>query len=185
MSAAAIRPATQRDLAQVVGVELEAGQLFHAVGMSEVAGHEPAEADFRTAIEAERLWVAQLDEEVVGFIMAEVLDGNAHVAQVSVAPRHGRNGIGRSLVVLVEAWGRHAGSPATTLTTFRDVPWNGPYYARLGYREMEPGAIGPELAAAMEHEAAIPGIDATRRCAMVKANTGPRPPRAGGVPAHG
>jgi predicted N-acetyltransferase YhbS len=102
--------------------------------------------------------------------VAEVLDGNAHVAQVSVAPRHGRQGIGRALVRHVEEWGQAAGRPATTLTTFRDVSWNGPYYARLGYTELPAAAIGPELAATMAREASMPGIDAEDRCAMVRPN---------------
>jgi hypothetical protein len=101
-------------------------------------------------------------------VTAEVLDGNAHVAQVSVPPAHGRRGFGRRLVAQVEAWGRAAGLPATTLTTFRDVPFNGPYYTRLGFREMAVGEIGPELAGTMAHEAALPGIDGARRCAMVR-----------------
>jgi hypothetical protein len=42
------------------------------------------------------------------------------------------------------------------------VPWNAPYYARLGFEVVEPGAYGPELAALVREEAArIPG-DAPR-----------------------
>ena len=73
----------------------------------------------------------------------------------------------------VEAWGRRTGRPATTLTTFRDVPWNGPYYARLGYRELDATQVGPELAAQMAREATIPGLDASRRCAMLKLSGAP------------
>jgi GNAT superfamily N-acetyltransferase len=132
-------------------------------------------AELRAPYDAGRIWVAQDGDVVVGYVMAEVLDGNAHVAQVSVDPAWSRRGTGRRLVAVVEDWGRAAGLPATTLTTFRDVPFNGPYYARLGYRELAPEEIGPELAATMAREAALPGIDADRRCAMRKDSASRRP----------
>jgi ribosomal protein S18 acetylase RimI-like enzyme len=169
MHASSIRPATEADLLRLVEVEVEAGQLFRTVGMTEVAGDVPEISGLRESLEAGRLWVTQVGPEVAGYVAAEVLDGNAHVAQVSVSPDHAGRGLGRALIEHVEAWGRAAGRPATTLTTFRDVPWNGPYYLRLGYRVLSDVAVGPELARTMAHEATMPGIDAELRCAMVKA----------------
>jgi GNAT superfamily N-acetyltransferase len=165
-----IRPATEVDLERLVDVEVEAGRLFHAVAMSEVAEDVPRIADLREAVAAERVWVTCVGTEVAGYITAEMIDGNAHVAQVSVAPDHAGRGIGRVMIEFVEAWGRAAGCPATTLTTFRDVPWNGPYYRRLGYEVLPDDRIGPDLALTMEHEASLPGIEASRRCAMIKPN---------------
>lgn len=170
MDIPALRPATEADLERLVDVEGEAGQMFHAVGMSELAEDVPDRAELREAIAADRVWVTQIGAEVAGYVVADVLDGNAHVAQVSVAPEYAGRRIGRALVELVEAWGRAAGRPATTLTTFRDVPWNGPYYVRLGYHVLADGDIGPELARTMACEAAIPGVDASSRCAMIKPN---------------
>ncbi len=165
-----IRPATEIDLQRLVDVEVEAGQLFHTVGMSVVAEDVPQLADLREAVAAERVWAAGIGAEVAGYITAEVIDGNAHVAQVSVAPDHAGRGIGKAMIEFVEAWGRTAGCPATTLTTFRDVPWNAPYYLRLGYKVLPGNQIGPELARTMEHEASLPGIEASLRCAMIKPN---------------
>jgi GNAT superfamily N-acetyltransferase len=48
------------------------------------------------------------------------------VAEVSVAPAFARQGIGHQLIAHVEDWGRSNNRRATTLTTFRDVPWKGP-----------------------------------------------------------
>ena len=112
--------------------------------------------------------MTEVGSEVAGYVAAEVLDGNAHVAQVSVAPEYAGRALGRAMIELVEEWGRAAGRPATTLTTFRDVPWNGPYYLRLGYRVLPDEGVGPELAETMAYEASLPGIDASLRCAMVK-----------------
>jgi ribosomal protein S18 acetylase RimI-like enzyme len=165
-----IRPATERDLLRLVEVEVAAGQLFHAVGMSIVAEDMPDVADLRDAVEAQRVWVTVVGEEIAGYIAAERVDGKAHVAQVSVAPAHAGRRIGRDMIELVEEWGRTAGFPATTLTTFRDVPWNAPYYRRLGYEFLADDQVGPELARIMSHEAALPGIDPSLRCAMIKPN---------------
>lgn len=163
-----IRPAVGADLRRLVVVEVEAGQVFRTIGMAEVAEDRPRIADLRETAEAERLWVTQVGTEVAGYVSAEVLDGNAHVAQVSVAPDHAGRALGKAMIEHVEEWGRARGCPATTLTTFRDVPWNGPYYRRLGYRFLEEDGIGPELAQTMAHESSLPGIDASLRCAMIK-----------------
>ena len=92
----------------------------------------------------------------VAYVVSRVVDGCAHIEQVSVAPSHARRGLGAALIDHLAA---ETGAPALTLTTFRDVPWNAPYYQRLGFRVFEPG---PELAALVRREAArIPG-DAPR-----------------------
>ena len=97
----------------------------------------------------------------VAYLTASTVDGCAHIDQVSVHPAHAGKRLGAALVDHVAAT---SGAPALTLTTFRDVPWNAPYYERLGFRVFEPG---PELAALMRREAGtIPG-DAPR-VAMVR-----------------
>jgi GNAT superfamily N-acetyltransferase len=165
-----IRPGTETDLRRLVVVEVEAGQMFRTVGMAKVAEDVPQVPDLREAVAAERLWVTEVGSHVAGYIAAEVLDGNAHVAQVSVAPDYAGRSLGRAMIEFVEEWGRSAGRPATTLTTFRDVPWNGPYYLRLGYRLLPEQHVGPELVRTMAHEASLPGIDPSLRCAMIKTN---------------
>ena len=86
----------------------------------------------------------------------------AHVEQVSVATAHAGQGLGALLIDHLGALARADGRPALTLTTFRDVPWNAPYYRRLGFVPVDPADQGPELAALVAREAArIPG-DAPR-----------------------
>jgi ribosomal protein S18 acetylase RimI-like enzyme len=165
-----IRPAAEVDLPRLVEVEIEAGQVFRTVGMPEVADSVPDISQLREAAAAERAWVTEVGTELAGFITAELMDGNAHVAQVSVAPDYAGLRIGKAMIELVEAWGRSAGTPATTLTTFRSVPWNAPYYARLGYTVLADDEMGPELLRAVAYEASLPGLDASLRCAMIKPN---------------
>jgi ribosomal protein S18 acetylase RimI-like enzyme len=80
--------------------------------MDEVAADVPQVSDLREFVEAGRIWVAEVGAEIAGYISAEVLDGNAHVAQVSVAPDHAGRAIGRALI---EPWrtgdGPQAGPP--------------------------------------------------------------------------
>lgn len=52
-----------------------------------------------------------------------------------------------------------------TLTTFRDVPWNAPFYARAGFRELAAAELSPELAELVREEAAR-GLDPERRVVM-------------------
>jgi len=44
-------------------------------------------------------------------------------------------GVGRRLIGHVIAWARAEGFVSLSLTTFRNVPWNGPFYASLGFVE--------------------------------------------------
>jgi hypothetical protein len=60
---------------------------------------------------------------------------------------------------------RAGGLPALTLTTFADVPWNGPYYERCGFRVLAGDEITPGLRAIREHENAL-GLDRWPRVCM-------------------
>lgn len=73
---------------------------------------------------------------VAGFAHVIHLDGYAHLDQVSVLPERMRGGLGTALVraAMVEA-GRQ-GFAQLSLCTYRDVPWNGPFYAGLGFVEV-------------------------------------------------
>jgi GNAT superfamily N-acetyltransferase len=105
-------------------------------------------------------------DPAVGFACVEVVDGAAHIWQLSVHPRAARQGRGRALVNAVCDWASVNGLPAVTLTTFRDVAWNGPFYAKLGFRQLED--LSPGLAAMREHERAIGDDDFGARIAMRK-----------------
>jgi len=43
--------------------------------------------------------------------------------------------------------------PALTLTTFAQVPWNAPYYARCGFRILGDAEVTPGLRAIRRQEA--------------------------------
>jgi predicted N-acetyltransferase YhbS len=96
------------------------------------------------------------------------VDGHLHVEQVSVDPAYARRGVGRALI------GRLPGE--LTLTTFAEVPWNAPYYARLGFTVLPGEALTPALRAIRAREAAH-GLDRWPRVCMTRPATWKAPDR--------
>lgn len=94
-----------------------------------------------------RLWVA-IDAEgaPVGFALVLELGLFAHLDEMDVLPEHGRKGVGSALLEAVCEWGFTRGFSAVTLSTFRDVPWNAPFYSRRGFAVVDPLEQPPELA---------------------------------------
>ena len=115
---------------------------------------------------AGRAWVTVDNDDVpVAYLLSAVLDDCAHIEQVSVTRSRARRGVGAALIEHLATIARGEGRPALTLTTFRDVPWNAPYYQRLGFTIVEPPDQGPELAVVVARETrSIP--EAAPRVAM-------------------
>ena len=113
-----------------------------------------------------RAWVSVGDDDVpLGYALALVVDGLGHLEQLSVRPSAGRQGRGRALIDEVVAWARGWGAPALTLSTFREVPWNAPYYARQGFRPMDDHELTPGLRELRAAEEAA-GLDVAVRVVM-------------------
>jgi GNAT superfamily N-acetyltransferase len=124
------------------------------------------EETFLDAQTSGRLWVALADDAPVGFALVEMLGAHtAHLDEMDVDPHHGRRGLGTALVRAVCEWAARAGYREVTLTTFRAVSWNMPFYARLGFEEIPTAELSPELAAVVRDETAR-GLDPHTRVAM-------------------
>jgi GNAT superfamily N-acetyltransferase len=104
----------------------------------------------------------------VGFIWLTLICAHAHIEQVSVVREHGRQGIGRALVEAACAWSRDAGHPCITLCTFRDVPWNGPFYRSAGFDELDEREWCDELHAVRDAERANGLDDLGARVVMIR-----------------
>ncbi|WP_375550863.1 GNAT family N-acetyltransferase [Rhodophyticola porphyridii] len=131
-----IRPAVPDDAPNVAEVERSAAQLFSKIpSLWWLAQHCASAEEWASYLaRSDSSLVAQNHNDgVVGFLGASVIDRHLHIDELSV--RHGmqRRGIGRQLVDQCLEQARSSGMVAITLTTYRDVPWNAPWYLRLGF----------------------------------------------------
>jgi GNAT superfamily N-acetyltransferase len=155
------------DLATLVGIEAAAGAAFRDLGMDAVADDDPGSVeDLAPYAEAGRAFVAvDTEDRPVGYLLVDALDGAAHIEQVSVHPDHARRRIGCALIEHAAWWARSRRLGALTLTTYLEVPWNGPYYERLGFSYLAAEEETPGLRAIRIREQAR-GLDAWPRACM-------------------
>jgi GNAT superfamily N-acetyltransferase len=167
----ALRLAEERDLACLADVELTAGRaLFPTVGLvGPFLDRTKDPEELRRGREERRLWVVAVadggSDRAVGFALAVILDGVPHLDELSVHPEHGRRGLGAALVSAVIEWADRFGDAGLTLSTFRDVPWNAPFYERLGFRVVAEPDLSPALRDLVAHEARA-GLPMDRRVVM-------------------
>jgi predicted N-acetyltransferase YhbS len=131
----AIRPARAKEFSLLPEIERKASRRFAASRFSQVADEEPSSVEFIEAVARAGLVVVAADATApVGFALAGFLDRAVHLYELSVLEDHGRRGLGRNLIDEVCRFAAGAGLSAATLVTFRDIPWNGPFYQRTGFR---------------------------------------------------
>jgi GNAT superfamily N-acetyltransferase len=148
-------------------IERLAGAAFRDLGMASIADDEPPSIQTLTGYVADgRAWVATSpDGLVIGYLLLDVIDGCGHIEQVSIDPSYRGRGVGRSLIDHAVSWSAGHGLTGLTLTTFADVPWNAPYYGRLGFRRLTDDELTPGLVAVRRHEREL-GLDRWPRVAM-------------------
>jgi ribosomal protein S18 acetylase RimI-like enzyme len=162
-----IRAAVVEELPLLQDIERAAGQCFHGIGMSEIADDDPLPLEELARYQRAGLaWVAADEaDRPVAYLIADLVDGNLHIEQVSVHPASARRRLGRSLLDHLAARAVTDGKPALTLTTFAHVPWNAPYYARCGFQRLDQSALTPGLREICRREAAH-GLDRWPRVCM-------------------
>jgi GNAT superfamily N-acetyltransferase len=164
----ALGRARAHEIAALPQIEVAAASVFPPEDIApELLEEPPPTSMFEVADAAGLLWVARaLDPETpVGFALVRMLDGAPHLHEIDVLPDHARRGVGRALVDTVVKWSRASGFGAITLTTFRHLAWNAPFYARIGFHEIPAAEVGPELRAAIAREGAA-GLEPEKRLAM-------------------
>jgi GNAT superfamily N-acetyltransferase len=136
----------------VVAVEAASDRLLEPLGIWPLP---PSTPEAKSAEEARTLITLVAGRPPVGFARLELVDGHTHVGQLSVLPEYGRLGIGASLMEASCRWAAERGDCIITLTTFVDVPFNAPWYRRLGFEELpEPHEAELSRAVADERELA-------------------------------
>ncbi|WP_304455753.1 GNAT family N-acetyltransferase [Nocardiopsis sp. YSL2] len=139
------------DEPDLVRVSLAADAVFAGAGV-ELPPDDP-----RTLLaHADRVLVATAsDGRPCGLAATVAIDGHPHLEQIAVDPAHGRRGVGSALLAAVRAEAAARGHGRITLTTFRDLPWNGPWYTARGFAPLPRPEWGPELVRLWEAEAGI------------------------------
>jgi ribosomal protein S18 acetylase RimI-like enzyme len=165
-----VRLARLDDLQVIRDIEGSAGKLFLESEFPFIAEDEPmsietlgehqSQGQLRVAVDS--------NDKPIGFVVTRIVDGLLHLHELSIHPSHGRKGVGKRLILTVCELAKEQGKSAVTLSTFRDVPWNAPYYQRLGFRILADAELSDGLRQVRIEEAEN-GLPVESRVCMRKA----------------
>ena len=169
MTGFSIRLARPEDAEAFHMVEEDAASLLREEPSLEGIPVPPSESatHYRKMIAKGHCLTALEGEDVVGFAAAGRIGRELHLGELSVRRASQGKGIGATLLRALAIDARNSGIRAITLNTYRDIPWNGPFYARHGFIEVENFEGRDHLAESLEAAAAL-GLPRERRCAMIK-----------------
>ncbi|WP_081255271.1 GNAT family N-acetyltransferase [Pseudomonas putida] len=164
-----VRFAVPEDARLLPPIESSAAQAFRVFkGLSWLADSPPIPVERHLElIKRSMCWVAiDADNRPQGFLSADLYGRDLHVHELSVRQTMQGQGIGRKLVQVVQEFVGLKGLRAVTLTTFRHVPWNAPFYSRLGFQIESEQQVDERLSTLLSEEYEH-GFPAGSRCAMV------------------
>jgi GNAT superfamily N-acetyltransferase len=158
--------ARPQDIHLLPAIELAAAALLKGHAPESVLSETINEKELREAQGQGRLWVVLTGDIPVGFAYAELHGPHeVHLKEIDVHPDHGRRGLGTRLVGAVCEWAAHGGYSEVTLTTFREVSWNMPFYAGLGFEVVPASGLSATLLSIVTDETRR-GLDPARRVVM-------------------
>lgn len=134
---ATLRPARLGDIPRMQEIEDDAGEIFDGLQLVEfddlavVSIGEHAES-----IEAGLSFIAEVDGRAAGFVMGVMYGADAYLHELDVERAHQKKRIGAMLVRAFNDAARAKGARVVYLSTFRDPPWNAPFYRSLGFSEV-------------------------------------------------
>ena len=145
------RAATVDDLAHLAIVEQRAANLFPAGRLPDRSA-VMRKNELQKCLQDEMLFVATAKHTVIGFAAGQIEQGFVWLLEMSVDPEHGRKGVGGKLLGQVLVAGVRRGCSDIVLTTFADLPWNAPFYARHGFMTLPEEQAPVFLQQALEQE---------------------------------
>jgi GNAT superfamily N-acetyltransferase len=155
-----VRSAHAEELPLLAQIERSAAVLFLDTPYAFLANDEPLSLEFvRQRFQVGQVWVAVDPQNiVVGFAITCELDDTIYLQEMDVAPKHGRRGLGSGLVETVCTWAQLQGYDAISLSTFRDLAWNTPFYSKLGFQILDESelSMGFQQIRQQEQEAGLP-----------------------------
>ncbi|NLS19127.1 GNAT family N-acetyltransferase [Rhizobium sp. P40RR-XXII] len=161
-----IRSARADELHLLAAIEIDAFGALHEAG---AVACEPTSLPLNVLEQSraeDLLFVAvDGDDRPFGFLAGIRKDGSVYIAEIDVVRRWQKQGVGRRLMEAVIAAARTQGAAGVTLTTDRQVAFNAPFYASMGFRILEGEERPAVLTQILENEVAH-GADRLRRVAM-------------------
>jgi N-acetylglutamate synthase-like GNAT family acetyltransferase len=160
-----IRQAEPHHIPLLNDIELAAVTLFPVGSLPEHILFERLPLNvLQAAKDKDMLWVAvDANDVLVGYLLLQVVNGFALLAQVDVHPNHGRQGLGTALIVRGIKQIQEMGFTDLYLTTFSHVKWNAPFYEKLGFNILKNREL-PDVISNILHAEQSRGL--TNRVAM-------------------
>ncbi|MFT9063403.1 MAG: GNAT family N-acetyltransferase [Acetobacter persici] len=163
-----VRLARYEDVVLLPEIERSAAQSFTSIpSLAWIADGPclPVETHM-ASLEAGTCWVAVTQQgRPVGFLTAERARDRLHILEISVEAEAQARGVGRALLAAARQAAQQGGFQRITLTTCREVPWNAPFYQKIGFEILEERVLEPDLRAALAEEEEC-GFPPGTRCAM-------------------
>lgn len=110
-------------------------------------------------------WLVLSEDQPIGFVVAQAQGQSLFITEISLHIAWQGQGLGRRLLTYVAEQARNKGYTALILTTFKDVPWNAPWYARMGFEILPETTLSAVLRQKRQEETAH-GFAYESRCAM-------------------
>ena len=166
-----IRLSELKDIPALTKVEKSAAKKFLDIpelawlANDDVMTHEM----HQKAILEKTSWTAQDEQslEIVGFLSGQEIASEFHLQEVSVCAEYQGRSIGKALVETALQHATLKGLISATLTTFVEVPWNAPFYKKLGFEIIEYNVLSVRLSNLLLAENSH-GLAGEKRCAMRK-----------------
>lgn len=166
-----IRSAQDDDYSCLLDIELDAAKAFK--DYPEYAGMcdelDPlTQGQYRPLSKDEgKIYVAEKSGKLIGFVLIDYIDGQPHLKEIDVLQAYAKQGIGTGLLKQAFKWAMDNRFKYMTLTTYRDLVFNGPFYKKHGFEIIQPCEKWPELKK-MRQQEIDNGWDIAPRVAMVK-----------------
>lgn len=162
-----ITPVRREDIPFLITVDKTASEMFASTGLindNALYDNVPSDA-FEAAIDADHAFAVRREDGLaVGFTLTSLRGNGLYLDQISVDPAHGQQGLGRALMIKILEDAEQRDLPCVTLSTFRDLKWNGPFYATMGFKEIPAAKLEPFMIEIQD--AQRPYMDVTARCFM-------------------
>ena len=159
-----ITRAARDEIPALIRVDLAASTLFAETGLlpeEALHDHVPQEV-FEQAIANDDLLVARDRKgRAVGFALTSQRGGTLYLDQISVNPDHGRKGLGRALISRLASEAKARKLKCITLSTFRDLAWNGPGFREIAATKKADWMVDLEKVQATS-------LDLSKRCFMMR-----------------